>query len=172
MPSPFPGMDPYLERHWGDVHTRLITYASDQLQRILPRDLRARVEERVVVAGSGQVRPIFRDVRMVETRRRSRRPRQAPQFRLNRRLPFQRSPPRIRKVESRSRKKRPSSRLKRGASFLKGQRPPAALCARCAGLSPGRTPPPSEPFVCTICIGKCISPPRLPAWRAAIASRR
>ncbi|MGO9470092.1 MAG: DUF4058 family protein, partial [Isosphaeraceae bacterium] len=20
MKSPFPGMDPYLERHWGDVH--------------------------------------------------------------------------------------------------------------------------------------------------------
>lgn len=48
MPSPFPGMDPYLDAHWGDVHTRLITYASDQLQTVLPRDLRARVERRVV----------------------------------------------------------------------------------------------------------------------------
>ena len=46
MPSPFPGMDPYLERHWGDVHTRLITSASDPLQKFLPKDLRARVEER------------------------------------------------------------------------------------------------------------------------------
>ena len=50
MPSPFPGMDPYLERHWGDVHTRLITYSSDQLQTVLPKDLRARVQERVVVS--------------------------------------------------------------------------------------------------------------------------
>ena len=31
MKSPFPGMDPYLEQHWRNVHHRLITYASDQL---------------------------------------------------------------------------------------------------------------------------------------------
>lgn len=68
MPSPFPGMDPYLERHWGDVHTRLITYASDQLQKILPRDLRARVEERVVVAQWDRTRSLFPDVRVIETR--------------------------------------------------------------------------------------------------------
>ena len=47
MPGPFPGMDPWLEQHWGDVHTRLVTYCSDHLQGGLPRDLRARVEERV-----------------------------------------------------------------------------------------------------------------------------
>jgi hypothetical protein len=45
MPSPFPGMDPYLEQSWGDVHHRLITYATDQLQPTLPGDLRARIEE-------------------------------------------------------------------------------------------------------------------------------
>jgi hypothetical protein len=49
MNSPFPGMDPYLEQSWGDVHSRLITYASDQLNEQLPRDLRCRVEERVLV---------------------------------------------------------------------------------------------------------------------------
>src|SRR5438093_5157102 len=49
MQSPFPGMDPYLERHWGDVHHSLITYARDQLREVLPKDLRARVEERVFV---------------------------------------------------------------------------------------------------------------------------
>lgn len=32
MASPFPGMDPYLEQHWGDVHPSFITYARDQLQ--------------------------------------------------------------------------------------------------------------------------------------------
>ena len=32
MASPFPGMDPYLEQFWGDVHHALITYARDQLQ--------------------------------------------------------------------------------------------------------------------------------------------
>jgi hypothetical protein len=49
MPSPFPGMDPYLEAHWRDVHARLIIYASDALQGVLPPALRARVEERVLM---------------------------------------------------------------------------------------------------------------------------
>src|SRR5438309_2151545 len=66
MPSPFPGMDPYLERHWGDVHTRLITYASDQLNKALPRDLRARVEERVFVEFPDDRRSIVPDVRILE----------------------------------------------------------------------------------------------------------
>ena len=44
MPSPFPGMDPYLERFWRDVHAGLIIYARDQLQDELPGDLRARAE--------------------------------------------------------------------------------------------------------------------------------
>jgi hypothetical protein len=74
MPSPFPGMDPYLERHWGDVHTSLVTYARDQLQKFLPRDLRARVEERVVVSGWNRPRSLFPDVRVIETERISRRP--------------------------------------------------------------------------------------------------
>src|SRR5215471_228835 len=49
MPSPFPGMDPYLEAHWRDVHARLVIYASDALQRVLPSGLRARVEESVLL---------------------------------------------------------------------------------------------------------------------------
>jgi hypothetical protein len=47
MKSPFPGMDPYLERHWLDVHARLVTYAADQLNERLPRSLVARTEERI-----------------------------------------------------------------------------------------------------------------------------
>jgi len=50
MPSPFPGVDPYLEEHWGDLHTSLSVYARNQLQKVLPPDLVARVEERLVVA--------------------------------------------------------------------------------------------------------------------------
>ena len=46
MKSPFPGMDPYLERHWGDVHQSVITYIRDWLQPRLPSDLRARMDER------------------------------------------------------------------------------------------------------------------------------
>lgn len=49
MPSPFPGMDPYLEAHWGDIHHCLITYARDQLQGCLPNGLFARTEEHVFV---------------------------------------------------------------------------------------------------------------------------
>src|SRR4051794_41615118 len=68
MPSPFPGMDPYLEAHWRDVHSRLIIYASDALQGVLPGSLRARVEERVLLEtpqGIGD-HPLFPDVRVVE----------------------------------------------------------------------------------------------------------
>jgi hypothetical protein len=49
MNSPFPGMDPYLERHWLDVHGRLVTYAADALNERLPDDLVARTEERLAV---------------------------------------------------------------------------------------------------------------------------
>ncbi len=73
MSSPFPGMDPYLEQHWGDVHTSLVIYARNQLQKVLPKDLRARVEERVVITGLGRPRLLFPDVRVIETARRSRR---------------------------------------------------------------------------------------------------
>jgi hypothetical protein len=47
MRSPFPGMDPYLEASWRDVHASLIVYLRNQLQPQLPDGLRARVEERV-----------------------------------------------------------------------------------------------------------------------------
>ena len=45
MPSPFPGMDPYLEPFWLDVHARLVTYAADALAEQLPEDLVASTEE-------------------------------------------------------------------------------------------------------------------------------
>src|SRR2546429_7905477 len=68
MPSPFPGMDPYLEAHWRDIHARLIIYACDALQGVLPGSLRARVEERVLLEtpeGLGD-HPLYPDVRVVE----------------------------------------------------------------------------------------------------------
>lgn len=67
MPNPFPGMNPYLEQFWGDVHHRLITYACDQLQGDLPGDLRARMQERVFVESpQDKERSIYPDVRIVE----------------------------------------------------------------------------------------------------------
>jgi hypothetical protein len=61
-------MDPYLETHWRDIHARLVIYASDALQGVLPRALRARVEERVLLEtpeGIGD-HPLYPDVRVVE----------------------------------------------------------------------------------------------------------
>src|SRR5438128_5872500 len=67
MASPFPGMDPYLERYWGDVHASFIIYARDQLNSHLPKDLRARVEERVFVeSATGLERSMYPDIRIVE----------------------------------------------------------------------------------------------------------
>lgn len=50
MLSPFPGMDPYLERFWNDVHGKLITYIADELNDALPARYRAALQERVVIA--------------------------------------------------------------------------------------------------------------------------
>lgn len=66
MNSPFPGMDPYLEAHWRDVHTRVMTYICDQVQDQLPSDLVARVEESVSVDYEESSRSIAPDVRIVE----------------------------------------------------------------------------------------------------------
>lgn len=60
-------MDPYLEKHWSDVHHRLVQYACDALQPRLPGDLRASVDERLVVeSGDIQLRRIAPDVAIVE----------------------------------------------------------------------------------------------------------
>ncbi len=49
MKSPFPGMDPYLERFWGDVHLSLIAEAREQLRTHLPSGLVARAEMRLFI---------------------------------------------------------------------------------------------------------------------------
>ena len=49
MKSPFPGMDPYLEPYWNDVHVSLLVAIKEALQPILPRALRARAEEQVML---------------------------------------------------------------------------------------------------------------------------
>lgn len=59
-------MDPYLERHWEDVHTRLIGYIADALQPQLSEDLIARMEEKVYVEDAGDTRMRRPDVRIVE----------------------------------------------------------------------------------------------------------
>lgn len=52
--SPFPGMDPYLERFWNDVHGKLVTYIADALNDALPPRFRATMQERVIIADIDQ----------------------------------------------------------------------------------------------------------------------
>lgn len=67
MKSPFPGMDPYLEQHWLDVHGKLVAYAADALNAVLPNALVASIEERVAVESEGDIAHIYGpDVRVVE----------------------------------------------------------------------------------------------------------
>jgi hypothetical protein len=47
--SPFPGMDPFLEQDWTDVHSALVAYCCDQLQDQLPQNLCARLSVRFVL---------------------------------------------------------------------------------------------------------------------------
>ena len=65
MPSPFPGMDPYLEeaRRWTDVHQSLITYIRDALQPCVRPRYHARMGERVYILNPPH--PIAADVFLI-----------------------------------------------------------------------------------------------------------
>ncbi len=56
MPSPFPGMDPYLEQgaHWPDMHQRLIAYTSEWLRTQLRPKYIARIDERIELRPHGK----------------------------------------------------------------------------------------------------------------------
>ena len=66
--NPFPGMNPYLEQCWGDVHTKLVVYLGDELQPQLPDGLWATVEEQVTIDAEEERRgQVFRpDVHVSE----------------------------------------------------------------------------------------------------------
>jgi hypothetical protein len=55
MPSPFPGMDPYLEdpAYWQDFHRSFITYCRDALLDRLPEGYEARIDEQVRLVEHG-----------------------------------------------------------------------------------------------------------------------
>ena len=66
--NPFPGMNPFLERSWQDVHTSLISYIRDSLAEQLPRGLRARAEEGVALEdGDGESRIVRADVAVTDS---------------------------------------------------------------------------------------------------------
>lgn len=70
MKSPFPGLDPYLEPFWSNVHTSLMTYMRDEIQRQLPEGLWANVEETVTVDDFdlGDRRKVKPDVDIIDDR--------------------------------------------------------------------------------------------------------
>src|SRR5690349_20247479 len=57
MPTPFPGMDPYLERAdlWPNVHTSLIIALRDELALLLRPRYYIAVEERVIRMGTDDI---------------------------------------------------------------------------------------------------------------------
>jgi hypothetical protein len=67
MKSPFPGMDPYLERNWQDVHGNMIFLAKTALQPQLGGRLVARSDERIIVEDPTEIpRRIGPDIPIVE----------------------------------------------------------------------------------------------------------
>jgi hypothetical protein len=65
MPSPFPGMDPYLEDPmlWPDLHNSLITFLKATLNALLPSQYVAHIDERLYIVDSR--RSIYPDVAVV-----------------------------------------------------------------------------------------------------------
>src|SRR5665213_3374626 len=62
MKSPFPGMDPYIERHWPDVQTSLVGSVRTLLNQRLPDDLAARAQEREGIEEEAHGEPPNRQV--------------------------------------------------------------------------------------------------------------
>ncbi|GAB1539581.1 DUF4058 family protein [Scytonema sp. NUACC21] len=56
MPSPLPGMNPYLENpeFWSEFHSRMIVAIADKLDDCLSRDYRVAVEKRVYLSEAGE----------------------------------------------------------------------------------------------------------------------
>lgn len=67
MKSPFPGMDPFLERYWQDVHSTFMVFAKQQLNQQLPTELLARVEASLAVETDDErTRIVYPDVSVIE----------------------------------------------------------------------------------------------------------
>src|SRR5262249_37293227 len=81
MPSPFPGLDPYIEAQhfWPDFHQSFMTYWRDQILDVLPEHYDARLEERVSeveVSNGEDENPRYPDLTLSKSRpaRRRRQP--------------------------------------------------------------------------------------------------
>ncbi len=60
-PSPFPGMDPYLEAPhiWPDVHSRLMNVFAEQLAPVLSPNYLAELETQLIIAGIDEENDLF-----------------------------------------------------------------------------------------------------------------
>jgi hypothetical protein len=68
MKNPFPGMNPWLEGYWRDVHASMLVYARDLLNSELPAGLHARVDERLAIdAAEDKARFYIPDVAVSES---------------------------------------------------------------------------------------------------------
>src|SRR5579864_7415980 len=69
MPTPFPGMDPYLEdpAYWPDVHNGLATYLRDELHPQITPSYYAHVGERVYVLEPSHA--VIQDVVVAQARK-------------------------------------------------------------------------------------------------------
>jgi hypothetical protein len=72
MPSPFPGMDPYLEdpAYWSDFSARFLTYLCDLVNERLPDNYEARIDEKVnlIETSPDQIRLIEPDMALSQGR--------------------------------------------------------------------------------------------------------
>src|SRR5438093_12843910 len=66
MKSPFPGMDPYLEQFWPDIHASLVIYSRDQIEEQLPANLLARVEDGLILETEAVPHGVHPDVKSAE----------------------------------------------------------------------------------------------------------
>lgn len=68
MPSPFPGMDPYLEdpRYWRQFHHLFITYLFEAINHSVPDPYAARIDERtkIVDVATGESAEVIPDVQV------------------------------------------------------------------------------------------------------------
>lgn len=60
-------MDPYLEARWSDVHVKLIGFIGEAIQPLLPKALRARSEERILLEADDESRSYRSDITVVES---------------------------------------------------------------------------------------------------------
>jgi Protein of unknown function (DUF4058) len=68
MPSPFPGMDPYLESpaFWSEVHNRLIVAIADDLAPKLRPRYRVAIEQRIYLSSADETQLVVPDVAITQ----------------------------------------------------------------------------------------------------------